>query len=381
METEKLYYQNAFLRRFDAAVLSCTPVKNGFAVVLDRTAFYPEGGGQPADHGTIGGAAVTDVHEKDGVIIHTCASPLTPGEPVTGEIDWARRFDFMQQHSGEHIVSGLIHAQYGYDNVGFHLGADAVTIDFNGPLSPEQLADIERRANERIWADEPVECFWPDAEALAALPFRSKKALAGAVRIVRFPDADVCACCGTHVLRAGQIGVVKLLGCEKFRDGVRLELVCGARALERLSAEREQNLQVSRLLSAKPSETAAAAARMQEELMSAKARAAALEDESFRRRADELRGKGDTLLFEAAMPPDALRRLADAVGSSCGGRCAVFSGADEDWKYALVDHERDLRDLTARLNAALCGRGGGRNGLAQGSVRASREAIQAFFLA
>ncbi len=381
METEKLFYQDAFLRRFTAAVISCTPAKHGFSVVLDRTAFYPEGGGQPADHGTLGAAAVTDVHEKDGGVVHTCTAALAPGEPVTGEIDWARRFDFMQQHSGEHIVSGLIHARYGYDNVGFHLGADAVTIDFNGPLSPDQLTEIERLANERVWADERAECFWPDAETLAALPYRSKKALTGAVRIVRFPDADVCACCGTHVLRTGQIGVVKLLGCEKFRDGVRLELVCGARAIDRLSAEREQNLQISRLLSAKPSGTAAAALRMQEELFAARARLAALEDESFRRRAEELRGKGDVLLLEAPMSADALRRLADAVGASCGGRCAVFSGSEGDWKYALVDHGGDLRGLTARLNAALCGRGGGRNGLAQGSVRASGEEIQAFFLA
>jgi alanyl-tRNA synthetase len=334
METEKLFYQDAFLRRFTAAVISCTPAKHGFSVVLDRTAFYPEGGGQPADHGTLGAAAVTDVHEKDGGVVHTCTAALAPGEPVTGEIDWARRFDFMQQHSGE-----------------------------------------------RVWADERAECFWPDAETLAALPYRSKKALTGAVRIVRFPDADVCACCGTHVLRTGQIGVVKLLGCEKFRDGVRLELVCGARAIDRLSAEREQNLQISRLLSAKPSGTAAAALRMQEELFAARARLAALEDESFRRRAEELRGKGDVLLLEAPMSADALRRLADAVGASCGGRCAVFSGSEGDWKYALVDHGGDLRGLTARLNAALCGRGGGRNGLAQGSVRASGEEIQAFFLA
>ena len=236
METEKLYYQDPFMQEFTATVLACEEAKNSFKVVLDRTAFYPEGGGQPADHGALGGAAVTDVHEKDGVIFHTCDQAVEIGETVTGRIDWARRFDHMQQHSGEHIISGILCTDYHCDNVGFHLGADVVTIDYNADISWEQALDAERKANEVIWADRAVDIKYPTPAELAALDYRSKKELTGKVRIVTFPEADCCACCGTHVLRAGQVGLIKVLSCQKFREGVRIELICGRRALNYLGA-------------------------------------------------------------------------------------------------------------------------------------------------
>ena len=156
MSTEKLYYLDSHLTKFSAVVLSCQPGKHGYDVVLDRTAFYPEGGGQPGDQGVLGGVRVTDTHEAGGQIVHYCDHPLEVGETVEGEIDWNRRFDLMQQHSGEHIVSGLIHARFGYDNVGFHMGHDAVTIDFNGPMEPEALAEIEAQANEAVWRNTEV---------------------------------------------------------------------------------------------------------------------------------------------------------------------------------------------------------------------------------
>ena len=212
--TEKLYYNDAFMKNFTAQVLSCEKGKDGWEVVLDRTAFYPEGGGQPGDQGVLGGVAVADTHEKEGEVVHLCAGPLTVGETVTGEIDFARRFDFMQQHSGEHIVSGILCARHHCDNVGFHIGRDLVTIDFNAALTAEDVAEIEALANQYIWEDHPVEAGWPDSEALAALPYRSKKALEGPVRIVTWPGADCCACCRTHVRRSGQAGLVKLLSCQ-----------------------------------------------------------------------------------------------------------------------------------------------------------------------
>ena len=193
METEKLYYADPFLRTFTAAVLSCEEADGAFAVVLDRTAFYPEGGGQPADHGELGGAAVTDVQEQSGVIVHTCDRPLPVGATVTGTLDWARRFDHMQQHSGEHILSGILCEIYHCDNVGFHLGADTVTIDYNAPLTWEQVLWAEARANEVIWADREVEITFPAPEALAVLPYRSKKDLTGVVRIVSLHGADCCS--------------------------------------------------------------------------------------------------------------------------------------------------------------------------------------------
>ena len=207
METEKLYYANPFLTEFTAVIQSCEAGKNGFLVTLDRTAFYPEGGGQPADHGTLGDARVLDVHEKQGVVFHTLDKKVEIGETVTGRIDWARRFDHMQQHSGEHIISGILCADYHCDNVGFHMGAETVTIDYNADISWEQALDAERKANEVIWADREVEIAYPDSEELAFIDYRSKKELTGQVRIVTFPEADCCACCGTHVARAGQVGL------------------------------------------------------------------------------------------------------------------------------------------------------------------------------
>ena len=195
METKKLYYDDAFLREFDATVLSCEAEKKNFAVVLSETAFYPEGGGQPADLGVLGGAKVLDVHEKDGVIVHTCDKPLTVGETVHGALDWARRFDHMQQHSGEHIVSGMLCSAYHCDNVGFHMGAEGVTIDFDGIIPADALAQIEQQANELIWQNLPIRSWYPPEEELPAIPYRSKKALDWPVRLVEIPGIDICACC------------------------------------------------------------------------------------------------------------------------------------------------------------------------------------------
>ena len=380
METEKLYYQDPYLTTFTAMVLTCEPAKTGFLVTLDRTAFYPEGGGQPADHGTLGAAAVTDVHEKDGVIFHTCDAPVETGAAVEGSIDWPRRFDHMQQHSGEHILSGLLCSLYDCDNVGFHLGADTVTIDYNRELTWEQVLEAERRANETIWADTPVEITFPSPEALEQLHYRSKKELTGQVRIVTFPGADCCACCGTHVRRAGEVGLIKVLSCQKFREGVRMEILCGQRAYRYLSQVYDQDHAVAQLLSVKPQDTLAAVERQNAELTAAKQRMTELEDQLFSLRAQALTGLGDVLLVEPPMRPDGARKLADAVAKAAGGLAAVFSGEGNSHVYALVQADGgDITPLVKRLNAALSGRGGGRNGFAQGSVQADGSAIRAFF--
>lgn len=380
METEKLYYQDPYLTTFTAKVLTCEPAKTGFLVTLDRTAFYPEGGGQPADHGTLGAAAVTDVHEKDGVIFHTCDAPVETGAAVEGSIDWPRRFDHMQQHSGEHILSGLLCSLYDCDNVGFHLGADTVTIDYNRELTWEQVLEAERRANETIWADTPVEITFPSPEALEQLHYRSKKELTGQVRIVTFPGADCCACCGTHVRRAGEVGLIKVLSCQKFREGVRMEILCGQRAYRYLSQVYDQDHAVAQLLSVKPQDTLAAVERQNAELTAAKQRMTELEDQLFSLRAQALTGRGSVLLVEPPMRPDGARKLADAVAKAAGGLAAVFAGEGNSHVYALVQADGgDITPLVKRLNAALSGRGGGRNGFAQGSVQADESAIRAFF--
>ena len=346
--TEKLYYDDPFLMEFTAVVLACREEKNLWRVVLDRTAFYPEGGGQPADHGTLGGAAVSDVREKDGEIVHCCDRPLAVGETVEGRVDFARRFDFMQQHSGEHIVSGILCGMFHCDNVGFHIGHDLVTIDFNAELTADDVREVERRANQYIWEDHPLQVDYPSPAALEALEYRSKKALTGQVRIVSWPGADCCACCGTHVARSGQVGMVKLLSCQRFREGVRIELAAGGRALEK-------------------------------ELYQLRGRVADLEEKDFARKAEEYAGRGEVLLFEGAMSADSLRKLCGMVQESAGGRCAVFAGEEEVWQYAVSQPDGDLRGFVKELNAALRGRGGGKPGFVQGSVQASEAEIRGFF--
>ena len=377
---ERLYEANPFLTSFDAVVESCVQGKKGYDIILNQTAFYPEGGGQPYDTGILGGVRVLEVHSREGRVVHTCASPLEVGSAVSGEIDWERRFDLMQQHSGEHIVSGMAHAKWGCDNVGFHLGSDVVTIDLNVLLTPEQLRELEEEVNRYLWEDHPIEIASPSQEELETIDYRSKKELTGQVRIVTFPGADCCACCGTHVRSSGQVGLVKLLSMEKFREGVRIQLVCGGRALRYFSALQAQNAQVSHLLSAKVFETGAAVERLMEETAALKARCAAMEDAAFARLAEEHREKGDVLLFEEGLSPDSLRRLCDAVLHTCSGRCACFSGTEETgYKYAIGQLDGQLRELTKQLNQALNGRGGGKPDFVQGSVQASQAEIRAFF--
>ena len=382
MATQKLYYLDAHQKTFTAAVLSCVPGKHGYDVVLDRTCFYPEGGGQPGDTGSLSGVRVTDTHERGDEIVHFCDAPLAVGETVEGAIDYDRRFSFMQLHSGEHILSGIVHRRFGYENVGFHMGTDFVTIDFSGMLGPDDLAAVEAEANEWIWKNIPIRITWPSPDELAAIPYRSKKELTGQVRIVTIPEVDICACCGTHVSNTGEIGFVKIFSCVKFHDGVRLEILCGRRALQYMSALVEQNRRVSGLLSAKPLQTADAAARLLEAEAALKLRAAQLEEQVFAQKAQALAGAGNVLLFEPPMTPDSVRRLTDLVMTACGGRAAVFAGSDaEGYKYAVGEADGDLRQFVKELNAELHGRGGGKPFFAQGSVAASRAGIEGFFAA
>lgn len=376
--TEKLFYKDAFLTEFSGTVVDCREEKGQWAVILDRTAFYPEGGGQPADHGTLGNIKVFDTREKNGEILHFCDGPLPVGEAVTGSVDWARRFDFMQQHSGEHIVSGILCGKFGCDNVGFHIGHELVTIDFNAALSTDDVIFVEKLANQYIWEDHPIQVSCPSPAALEKLDYRSKKELTGQVRIVSWPGTDCCACCGTHVKSSGQVGMVKLISCQKFRDGVRMEMAAGGRALRWVNQIAEQNTRVSQLLSAKPGETAAAVERLQKEVYALRGRAAELEERDFARKAEELTGKGNVLLIEKAMSGESLRKLCGLIKEKCGGRCAIFSGEDGVYQYVVGQDGGDLRELARQINSGLNGRGGGKPEFIQGSVKASAEQIQEF---
>lgn len=377
---EKLYEENPYLTQFSAVVESCVQGKKGYDVILDQTAFYPEGGGQPYDTGTLGSVRVLEVHEREGRVVHTCDRPLEAGTHVAGTIDWDRRFDLMQHHSGEHIVSGIAHSKWGCDNVGFHMGADVITIDLNVLLDEDQLRELEAEANRYIWEDHPISITFPTPEELAVLEYRSKKELSGRVRIVSFPGADTCACCGTHVTSSGQVGFVKLLSVQKFREGVRIELVCGGRALRYVNNIMDQNHQVSNLLSAKVFETGAAVQRLLEENNALKSRILTMEDHRFAALAEEYAGAGDVVLFEEDLSPDGLRRLCDQVLHTCGGRCACFSGQEgQGYKYAVGQAGGDLRTFVKKMNQALNGRGGGKPEFVQGSVQAGADEIRAFF--
>lgn len=380
METVKLYYEDARQAAFEATVQACEEAENGWDIILDRTAFYPEGGGQPSDQGTLERWDVLDVQEKDGVILHRLEKPLLPGTKVSGRVDMARRFDYTQQHSADHILSGVIHKRYGFDNVGFHMGQDSTFIDLDGMLDDSELMEMERVANEVVWMDLPVEVSWPDADTLRTMAYRSKKPLDGAVRIVTVPGIDVCACCGTHVRRTGEVGTIKIISSTKVRGGVRVEYVAGRRAYAYFNEVQLQNRLVSVSLSAKQLRTAEAVRRLLEERDALQERAAKLEQEHFSSLARQLCGSGDALIFEDGLSADSIRRLADAVKETCGGKVMVFSGDDaQGYKYAAAVKEGDIREDVKALNEALNGRGGGRDAnFVQGSVKATRAEIEAY---
>ena len=380
METRKLYYEDSHLREFSAEVLSCVETEKGFEVLLDATAFYPEGGGQACDLGTLGGAKVLDVRERGEAIVHLCDQALKAGETVRGVIDWARRFDLMQQHSGEHMVSGVIHRRYGYHNVGFHMGSEVITIDFDGVIPVEDLPAIEAEVNAGIWANLPIRCWYPEPEVLPTVGYRTKRELPWPVRIVEVPGFDKCACCGTHVKFTGEIGLVKLFNSIPCRGGSRMEMACGKRAVELLNHAYDQNRQVSQAFSAQITETGAAAKRMNETLEQEKLRYAALQKKLFALLAQSYVNCGDVLHFEENLDSVQIRVLADAIADTCGGRAAVFSGTEETgYAFALVARDGDLRPFGKAMTGALSGRGGGKPSFQQGRVSAGKEQIQAFF--
>ena len=380
VETRRLYYEDVYIKEFKAKVKECRKGEKFYEILLDQSAFYPEGGGQPCDLGTLGGAEVKDVQEKDGELIHYMETSFDPGDEVQGKINWERRFDLMQQHSGEHIVSGLVHEKYGYDNVGFHMSSDVITIDFSGVLTEEQLAKIEEETNRKIWENGEVEIFYPKKEELERLSYRSKKELTGKVRLVQFPGADLCACCGTHVMRAGEIGMVKLLTVEKFREGVRVTMISGRRVLDYLNMVNGQNHQISVKLSAKTEETAQAVERLHEENYRLKGQILHLTQELCDTEAKRFEGAGNVLIFHEGLDGDSVRKMADAVMETCAGCCAVFSrNEDGSYKYAMGEKNGDLRQFTKEMNQALNGRGGGKPFFVQGSVKAEEDEIRRFF--
>ena len=385
--TQKYYEADAYRREADAVILAAEPDgRGGGKLALDGTVFYPEGGGQPADHGTLtlpDGArlTVTDVHEQGGVIWHRVdALPDTaaPGTAVTGRIDWAWRFDKMQQHTGEHILSGILHQMFGAENVGFHIGSDAVRMDTSVPISAEGLREAELAANRIVWQNVPVLITYPTREELARMTYRSKKEIEGQVRIVTIPGADVCACCGTHTAATGAVGQIKILAAENYKGGVRLSIVCGERALLAAQAMRQRQADIGALLSAKPSETAHAVHRVYDEYTALKFAHFGLCSELFDALAAQVAPGADAIRIVPGLDPDGLHRLAARLNEATTGLCAALTANEKGTGYCLAQAGGDVRALTKALNTALNGRGGGKPGICQGSCAAAPEQVETF---
>ena len=385
--TQKYYEADAYRREADAVILAAEPDgRGGGKLALDGTVFYPEGGGQPADHGTLTlpdgvRLTVTDVHEQGGVIWHRVdALPDTaaPGTAVTGRIDWAWRFDKMQQHTGEHILSGILHQMFGAENVGFHIGSDAVRMDTSVPISAEGLREAELAANRIVWQNVPVLITYPTREELARMTYRSKKEIEGQVRIVTIPGADVCACCGTHTAATGAVGQIKILAAENYKGGVRLSIVCGERALLAAQAMRQRQADIGALLSAKPSETAHAVHRVYDEYTALKFAHFGLCSELFDALAAQVAPGADAIRIVPGLDPDGLHRLAARLSEATTGLCAALTANEKGTGYCLAQAGGDVRALTKALNTALNGRGGGKPGICQGSCAAAPEQVETF---
>ena len=377
--TEKLFYQDSHRSTFTAIVQEVRPSGNGYEIILDRTAFFPEGGGQSSDTGSLGGVSVSDVQEIDGKIIHYTDGPLVEGTEVEGCIDWTERFSKMQQHTGEHIVSGLIHKIYGYHNVGFHLGTDSVTLDFNGVVPKEKLHEIEQLANEAVAKNLPVQVLYPMDEELSKISYRSKIEIEGQVRIVVIDGYDVCACCAPHVKQTGEIGLIKLVGMQNYKGGVRISMLCGFRALEDYYQKEKNNREIAVMLSAKEYETAVEVERLQEELAMKKAKIAELERKFLEQKVETLDISSEIVCLFEETDPVMTRELVNLLLKKGAKMAAVFSGNErEGYRYVLGSRSLDVRKNGKLLNEAFHGRGGGKPEMVQGTVQGKREEIEAF---
>ncbi|MBM6828659.1 alanyl-tRNA editing protein [Anaerotignum lactatifermentans] len=370
METKKRYYENAYEQEFTSKVLDCREKGKDWAVILEETAFYPEGGGQPADTGYLNDVRVKDVREKDGEILHITEEPLEIGTVVTGKIDWNHRFDLMQNHSGEHILSGVICGKYHCENVGFHMGKDAVLIDFNAKIPPEDLPGLEEKANEAIWRNTQVLSYYPTPEELDALEYRSKKALSGQVRILEVPGYDRCACCGTHVAYAGAVGQVKILSAQNYKGGTRLEIVSGMRALADYQLKNRNAAQISELLSVPPNGIAKAVASLKEERDALRQTLHKMKWGMLHRMAEDIGMDEKQAFFLRDMEAKDLVHFADIVLEKTGGTAAVFSNAGTGYAFVLMSRKEDMRQLAAELREAVGGKGGGKPESVQGRTEA-----------
>ena len=379
--TDKLYDKDSYLKEFTATVVACEQKdETTWKIVLDRTAFFPEGGGQTGDIGWLNDIEVTDTREKSGVIYHETKVPIEVGAQVAGKIDFTVRYDKMQQHTGEHILSGIVCSTYGYNNVGFHLSTEITTLDFDGELSAEQGRELEIKANEMIYANIPVQVKFPNKKELAEMDYRSKIEIEGQVRIVEIPEIDRCACCAPHVKMTGEIGLIKIVSCERHRGGCRLTIVCGMRALKDYQQKQESVGNVSALLSAKPEKIAEAVVRLQEQQAKLREQLNSIQAMYLKGKLEMLTGnEKSACIFEETLDSIAMRNFVNDAMEKCSGVCGAFIGTDDGgYHYVLGSKTVDMREFSKKLNEMFHGKGGGKPQMVQGSLTGSAKEIQEF---
>ena len=386
--TEQLYYQDSYIKDFEAVVLSCIPNGNHFEAVLDRTAFFPEGGGQCADTGVLHienrEIQVFDVQERNGEIIHFIDKEILPGQTVIGELDFQERFSKMQQHTGEHIISGIVHRRFGYENVGFHLGKEEVTMDYDGPLTPEELRSIEYEANQVVAENREIRAYFPGTEELEKIPYRSKKELQGKIRIVEIQDCDICACCAPHVKTTGNVGLIKITNAIRYKGGMRLWITCGMRALEDYNQKEASVVQISNMLSAKQQEVTDAVKRLTEEIQQLKEKAAKMQERLVMGYLESEKvvlkenPNANLLLFEKELDAMVMRNFVNAGMELTKGVCGAFVGDEKQGFRYVLGSSGDIREIGKKLNAAFQGKGGGKPPMIQGSLVGEEEKIREF---
>ncbi len=382
--TEKLYDADSYLTEFECKVVSLYSDGDYIYIETDRTAFFPEGGGQTSDIGYLGDVYVENVQETDGKIIHFVknsvenAENLKNKEVLCGKVDFKKRFSDMQQHSGEHIVSGVVHSLYGYNNVGFHLGSEIVTLDFDGELNEDDICKVENLVNKAVWDNLEIKVLFPTDDELKAMTYRSKIEIEGQVRIVEFPGIDVCACCAPHVKRTGEIGIVRVVNFERYKGGTRVSILCGERALYDLRHKLRQNRLVSNLTSSKQDETAAAVERLKKDNESLNYTIVGLTRELLALKSETIKADSRIIVFDSKLQGKLLQDFAISLMDKASEFAACFCGENGSYRYCIVSKNVNLQGLCKALNGAFSGRGGGKPEIVQGSLSGSEEAIREF---
>ena len=375
MPTIKLYENDSYIKNFSATVVSCEEKDGAYSVVLTQTAFFPEGGGQDADKGKMNDADVLDVQIKNDVIYHKVNKPFNVNEEVTCTLDWETRFSRMQNHTGEHIVSGVIHSLFGYNNVGFHMNDTLVTLDVDGPLSDEDIKKVELKANNAIYENKSIKAIYPTAEELPDYDYRSKLDITEGVRLIEIEDYDLCACCAPHVAKTGEIGIIKIVSYIPYKKGTRIEMLCGALALNDYQNLHSTNKAVMNMLSAKRFEIAESVERIQGELSSARAENKKLLAEMASLKMEKHISGNKICVFIDGVSYDELRNCSNSLIEEFE-YCYLFSNTgDDNYIYVVSSRENNVRELVQNLNKTFNGKGGGRDTYAQGKIIGTKDEI------